>query len=244
MRWVLKDLEKVVQQKKYHTGDLGSGYIYAKHEICDSGQTTSALWPQTSTSINMSGLVRLCKEALWSKIIITRANIIHLLGEKDGSKTIKFHKEKIKIFSNPTPKLSKGILGMSRLFKSTTYLLDLGTTISASVSYCLIQSCGLTQEKVQLSYQRKNKSYFLPNPEKRKKLWDKWGNSTIVSISQIYLTKEKSSFLQRMNWNTLSGEGGNITHHLLHPITTAKEAPYNSSSLGEKQSKLEIWNYF
>ena len=50
------------------------------------------------------------------------------------------------------------------------------------------------------------------------------GNSTIVSISQIYLTKEKSSFLQRMNWNTLSGEGGNITHHLLHPVTTAKEA--------------------
>ena len=46
----------------------------------------------------------------------------------------------------------------------------------------------------------------------------------IVNISQIYLTKEKSSFLQRMNSNTLSGEGGNITHHLLHLVTTAKEA--------------------
>ena len=27
-----------------------------------------------------------------------------------------------------------------------------------------------------------------------------------------------------MNSNTLSGEGGNITHHLLHLVTTAKEA--------------------
>lgn len=84
----------MVQQKKYHTGDLGSGYIYATYEICDSGQTTSALWPQTSTSINMSGLVRLCKGPSKSKIIITRANIIHLLGEKDGSKTIKFTTKK------------------------------------------------------------------------------------------------------------------------------------------------------
>ena len=50
------------------------------------------------------------------------------------------------------------------------------------------------------------------------------GNSTTVSISSIYLTKEKSSFLQRMNSNALSREERNVAHHLLHPVTTAREA--------------------
>lgn len=48
------------------------------------------------------------------------------------------------------------------------------------------------------------------------------GNSTTISISPIYLTREKSSFLKRSN--ALSGEERNVAHHLLHPVTAAREA--------------------
>lgn len=56
------------QQKRCYTRDLGSSANPATNKMCDSGQTTSPLWPQTSTSINMSGSIRLCKVPSRSKL--------------------------------------------------------------------------------------------------------------------------------------------------------------------------------
>ena len=72
------------------------------------------------------------------------------------------------------------------------------------------------------------------------------GNSTTVSISSIYLTKEKSSFLQRMNSNALSREERNVAHNLLHPVTTAREA-HPRTQFGKEEKRngdLKLFSNF
>ena len=72
------------------------------------------------------------------------------------------------------------------------------------------------------------------------------GNSTTISISPIYLTREKSSFLKRMKSNALSGEERNVAHHLLHPVTAAREAHPRTQSGKEakRNGDLKLFSDF
>lgn len=86
-------------QKKYHTSDLGSNSSPAINEICDSGQTTSPLWSQTSPSTNMRQSIRLYKVPPRSITVITRVNVTYSYDEKDGSETVNLPQRKDKAIS-------------------------------------------------------------------------------------------------------------------------------------------------
>lgn len=71
-----------------------------------------------------------------------------------------------------------------------TYLLDLGTTISASVSYCLIQSLWFNLQKMYNKPWKRRASPTSCHVHKEKEMMGQTGNLATVSIPQIYITKK------------------------------------------------------